>query len=79
MAKADVLDDTPTDAEIRTAVRQLKSPRAPGPSKLTAAHMKEWLRDAEEAERLERHAKPGPLPYFLSAQCLFTALKNILN
>ena len=54
VAKADVLDDTPTDAEIRTAVRQLKSPRAPGPSKLTAAHLKEWLRDAEEAERQER-------------------------
>ena len=54
VAKVDVLDDTPIEAEIRTFVQQLKSPRAPRPSKLTAAHLKEWLRDAEEAERLER-------------------------
>ena len=52
-----VLDDTPDDDEIAAAVCQLRSPRAPGPSKLTSSHLKEWMRAAEVAA--DKH-KPIP-------------------
>ena len=48
----DVRDDTPSDGEIREAVRGgLKNGRVGGASRIRAEDVKGWLRDREEEER----------------------------
>jgi len=39
-------DSVPTEDEITLAVKRLKSGKPPGASKMTAAHLKKWCRQA---------------------------------
>ena len=45
-----VSDETPSDEEIREAVRRLRRGKAPGPSGLRTDHLKKWLADAEDED-----------------------------
>ena len=46
-------DDTPTDLEIRRAVRKLSNGRAGGASKMRAEDIKQWLFSREQTEKSE--------------------------
>jgi len=46
MAPCETDDSVPTEDEITLAVKQLKSGKSPGASKMTAAHLKKWCRQA---------------------------------
>ena len=50
---ADVKDDTPSDGEIRDAVRKLRNGRAGGASKMKAEDIKGWLRGLLREEKEE--------------------------
>ena len=52
----DIDDHVPTAAEVKWAVRTLRSGRAPGPSGMRAEDLKGWLEDAER----EENPNPGP-------------------
>jgi len=47
----DINDDVPGEAEIRAAVRRLRSGRAGGASGIRAEHIKKWLAATEAAEK----------------------------
>ena len=55
-----VLDTTPEDGEIRTAVRDgLKRGRAGGTSQINAKHINLWLTDVEEEKTAESEGGTG--------------------
>ena len=51
---SDISDDVPTEDEIANAVRRLKRGKAPGPSKMRADHVKDWLKDARRENPTDR-------------------------
>jgi hypothetical protein len=48
--KADILDDIPSDGELRAIVRELQNGRAAGATGLQAEYIKVWLLDAVHEE-----------------------------
>jgi len=50
VAPFDISDDVPDDCEIAEAVKKLRNGKAPGPSKVRAEKLKEWLKEATRKE-----------------------------
>jgi hypothetical protein len=50
VAPAPVVDEIPTDEEIRAAVSRLRRSKSPGPSGIRTDHLKDWLAAAEARE-----------------------------
>ncbi len=48
--KADILDDIPSDGELRAVVRELQNGRAKGATGLQVEHIKVWLTDVVRKE-----------------------------
>jgi len=46
IAPYEIDDSVPTEDEITLAVKRLKSGKSPGATKMTAAHLKKWYRQA---------------------------------
>ena len=55
----DVNDNTPTDGEIREAVKCLRNGRAGGLGGMQAEHLKRWLRGIEEEESEDKWGQGG--------------------
>jgi len=50
VAPFDISDEVPEDCEIAEAVKTLRNGKAPGPSKVRAEKLKEWLNEAIREE-----------------------------
>ena len=54
-----ILDSTPSDDEIRAAVKKSTNGRAGGASRMRAEHLKTWLAGMEREEDPEQHGEEG--------------------